>query len=400
MTALRLWLVALVVAGALTAGAAQTVRAQETGVIEGQVTNGTAGAGPASDLEVVVHMLQNRQKTGEHRVRTDGAGRFRVEGLATGADMIYFPILEYQTVAYFPDRPVAFEGAPLAQTQITVFETTPFGEALSFERLNMLIMGVSPTTLTIMEMGAVTNTSDRTFAADPAVTGSARTLRFQLPPGAIQITPQAGLPGDSLEGMPDGFASTDPVRPGRREIAFSYQLPYDTSSLDLNRTFAFPARTFTLYVPDEVGGVVASGMAIQGTTDLGGRPFRQYVAEGLAAGAEVRFRLTGLPAPMFARPRDLGLLVAGVGTVLLFGFVGFTIWRRRKQPAPAPTGEARAVIAASGAATDERAALVVAIAHLDEQYAAGEIEKDAYDAERADQKARLLALSAPAAAGR
>ncbi len=413
MTAVRLWLAALVVAGLLATGGASTIMAQDAGVIEGQVTNGTAGASSAADLEIIVHVLKNRQKTGEQHVRTDGAGRFRVDGLATGADMLYFPILEYRGIAYYPDRPVMFDGGPLSRSDITVFETTPTADALSFERLNMLVMAVSPTTLTIMEMGAVTNPGDRTFAADAAVTGSARTLRFPLPPGATQISAQAGLPVDTLETMPDGFATTDPVRPGRREIAFSYQLPYDTANLDLNRVFAFPVGTFTLIVPDEVGGVVASGMALQGSTELGGRPFRQYVAERVSPGSEVRFRLTGLPAPMFGRPRDLGLLVSGIGAVLLAGFLGFTIWRRRARPAPpttltlatsADTTEAGRTMTSAppvpSSQASERQALLEAIARLDEQFAAGELDATAYESQRAEQKTRLLALSAPAAVAR
>ena len=59
----------------------------------------------AADLEVVIHILQNRAKTGEQRVRTDDR-RVPGEGLATGADLLYFPIVQYGGVPYYPDRPV------------------------------------------------------------------------------------------------------------------------------------------------------------------------------------------------------------------------------------------------------------------------------------------------------
>jgi len=208
-------------------------QAQETGSIVGHVANGTAGAAAPADLEVVVHILQNRVKTGEQRVRTDGAGTFRLDGLAIGPDTLYFPIADYVGVPYYPDHPAVLTGPDPVPVDITVFEATPTPDAVSFERLNMLVMGVTPTALTIMQMGAVVNGGDRTFAADASVTGSARTLRFILPPGAMDVTPQTGLPPDALESTPDGFAATDPVPPGRRELAFSYQLPYASSSLDL-----------------------------------------------------------------------------------------------------------------------------------------------------------------------
>lgn len=383
---------ALLVLLMLSLLAPQAALAQENGVIDGVVRNGTAGAQPPADVEVVLHVLQNRVKTGEHRVRTDSAGQFRVDGLTTGADFLYFPIVQYGGVAYYPDRPVVLDGTAPGRTEIAVYEGTPRADAVSFDRLNMLIMGVSPTALSIMEMGAVANSTDRTFVADPQVTGSARTLRFLLPPGAIDVTPQAGLPADSLESTPDGFASTDPVRPGRREIAFSYDLPYASSTVDLARSFAFPVGAFTLYVPSDVGAVVPDGIALPGTADLGGRQYRQYVVQQVAPGTPIRLRLTNLPAPLFARPRDLGLAVVGATGAVLLAFLLTAVGRRRTE---APTPAVGLPVDSPGAVPSiaERQALVRAVAQLDERFEAGGIDEAAYRAERAARKARLLALT-------
>jgi hypothetical protein len=369
------------------------VAAQENGIIDGVVVNRTAGAAPPADVEVVVHILQNRVKTGERRVRTDASGQFHVEGLSTGAETLYFPIVQYGGAAYYPDRPVVLDGTSPAHTEIAVFDATPRPDAISFDRLNMLVMGVTPSALTIMEMGAVTNGADRTFVADPQVTGSARTLRFLLPPGAIQVTPQAGLPADTLESMPDGIASTDPVRPGRREIAFNYDLPYTSSTLDLTRSFAFPVSAFTLYVPSDIGAVVPDGIALPTLAELGGRQYRQYVVNQVAPGTEVRLRLTGLPAPLFARPRDLGLAVAGATAVVLLTCLVVAV-RRRQQSVPSPV-EVRPseTVTLSLPASAGRQALVQAVAQLDEQFESGAIDEAAYRAERAEKKARLLALT-------
>lgn len=384
---------ALLIALVLVTGApTQALLAQSTGSIIGHVVNGTAGASPPADLDVVVHVIQNRVKVGEQRVRTDRTGAFSVGGLVTGPDTRYFPIVQYAGVAYFPERPVVLSGPEPASADITVFEATPQPDAVSFERLNMLVMGVSPTSLTVMEMGTAVNASDRTYAADAQVTGSGRTLRFVLPPGAIDVTPQAGLPADSLEATPDGFAATDPVRPGRREIAFSYQLPYTSSSLDLTRSFTLPVNAFTLYAPPDLGEIVAPGMALQGTVDLGGRPFRQYVSQRVAPGAEVRFRLTGLPAPLFGTPRELGLAVAGVTAALLVMALALGVWRRTS-PVPADrAGSGDSPADRSEHRQTARDAQIRAVAELDERYAAGQIDEQAYRAERAERKSRLLAI--------
>src|SRR5262249_53979454 len=135
---------------ALFASSVSQARAQETGSIVGHVTNGTAGAAAPADLEVVVHILQNRVKTGEQPVATDSTGSFRVDGLAVGPDTLYFPIVQYAGVPYFPDHPAVLTGPDPVPVDITVFEATPTPDAVSFERLNMLVMGVTPSALTIM----------------------------------------------------------------------------------------------------------------------------------------------------------------------------------------------------------------------------------------------------------
>lgn len=400
--AIRGALAALALLAGIVGGVPTPAAAQATGTIEGQVVNGTAGGPVPADLLVKVHVVQNRTRAGEHDVRTDGAGRFRVDGLATGRDTIYFPIVEYQGVPYYPEQPIVLDGSAPASVQITVYEATPTPDSLSFERANLLISNVTPTALSIMEMGAVVNGGDRTYAANPELTGSARTLRFTLPPGAIQIAPQAGLPSDTLESTPEGFATTDPIRPGRREIAFSYQLPYDASSLDLTRTFTLPVRTFTLFVPDQGIEVAGPGLAVQGTVELGGQRFRQFIVQNLEPGAQVRFRLSRLPAPFLGRPREQGLAVAGIGGVALLVFVLLAIRRRRAAGAAEAPSEPAAAAAAVGRAAEvtasdvERLRLVRALAELDERYAAGTLDEGAYRAEREAGKRRLVALQQPA----
>jgi hypothetical protein len=391
----------VLVGGLLLAGPSPIVRAQDTGSIVGQITNGTAGAAVPADLDVVVHVLQNRVKTGEQHVRTDASGAFRLDGLAVDPNTLYFPIVTYGDVPYYPDHAAAITGTDPVPVDIAIFEATPTPDAVSFERLNLLIMGVTPTALTMMQMGAVINGGDRTFAADASVTGSGRTLRFVLPPGAMDVMPQAGLQPDALESTPDGFAATDPVRPGRRELAFSYDLPYSSSTLDLTQSFALPVGSFTLFVPPDVGDVVGPGMAFQGTADFGGRTFRQYSVQNVRPGTDVRFRLTGLPAPLFAKPRDLGLAVAGFAGVLLLACLILALRRRAVQgPVLADTTAPEAGVADDEAldAIEDRADLVQSIAELDERHARGGLDAAAYQAERAEQKARLLELTRQVAA--
>lgn len=395
MKSWRSALVALLSIGcvlALTSATPSVVRAAGTGVIDGQVVNGTAGGPVPADLKVTVHIIQDRNKVGERVAQTDGEGRFHVDGLDTGPNLLYFPITEYAGVAYFPSQPIVLDGTAPGQTTISVFEPSSDPAALTFDRANLLIVNVTPSALTVMEMGAVVNAGDRTYAPDPQITGSDRTLRFILPRGATSVTPQTGLPSDTLDSTPDGFATTDPVKPGRRELAFSYQLPYDSATLDLTKSFALPVGTFTIFVPDRGIDLVGPGLVALGSTDFGGQHFRQYVAQNVGPDSEVRFRLTNLPAPIFARPRDLGFAVVVVGSVLLLVMVAIAVRRRRRQPV-APPERPMPDVASPSTVGDERQQLIRSLAELDDRFEAGDVPEPEYRSEREAGKARLLALA-------
>src|SRR5215216_3536611 len=107
-------LVGVILFALLANAVPRVAMAQDNGAIVGHVVNGTAGGAVPADLEVVVHVLQNRVKTGERRVRTDGSGAFRVDGLATGPDLLYFPIVDYGGVPSYPDQPVVLSSAESA----------------------------------------------------------------------------------------------------------------------------------------------------------------------------------------------------------------------------------------------------------------------------------------------
>jgi hypothetical protein len=381
---------AICVAAVFVVTPVQIARAAGTGVIDGTVVNGTAGGGVPADLKVTIHAVRDRTPVGSQVVTTDGAGRFHVEGLDVAPNLIYLPLVEYAGVPYFPERPIVLDGSGPAQVTVQVYDTTPTPDSLAFDRANMLILGDSPTALSVMEMGAVVNAGDRTYAADPRVTGSDRTLRFILPAGATQVSPQAGFASDALQSTPDGFATTDPVRPGRREIAFSYQLPYETPTIDLTRTFTLPVGTFTLYLPDQGIDVIGPGLALQGTADLGGKTYRQYAVQNVGPGSEVRFRLTNLPAPLLGRPRDLGLAVAGAGGLILAVVLAVALRRRSAVP------DSHSTATASAVGDDERQSLVHSLAELDERFEAGGVGEAEYRATRDAGKARLVALTAAA----
>ncbi|HYU17461.1 MAG TPA: SHOCT domain-containing protein [Chloroflexota bacterium] len=365
------------------------VGAEGGGRIDGQVINGTAGAPSPASLRVTVHIFQDRSKIGEQVVETDGAGHFMLLGLDIGSGKLYFPVVEYGGASYFPERPIVLDDATAKSVEIRIFEPSSSDDAIAFDRANLLVLGVTPTALSVMQMGAVVNRSDRTYVggsgADPA--SREPTLRFPLPSGAAQVTPQAGLSPGELTSTADGFASTGPVLPGRHELAFSYQIPIDGPTLDITAPQAYPTGAFNLYLPATGLSASSPQLRFQGTSELGGQRYQLYSAEELPRGAQVSIRLSGLPAAFRPRPQQLSLVVLGASSVVLA--CGALVALRRRPPRVAAVGAGDLT---SGPLDPERLTLVRALAELDERYAAGEIDESQYREQRQRDKARLVAL--------
>ena len=370
VTTLALWLVI-------------PVAAQEDGRIDGQIVNGTVGGAAPGGLAVTVHAFKDRAKVGEQIVQSDSEGRFSVGNLEAGPGRVYFPIVEYGGASYFPERPIELNGGA-ATTVIRVFEPVYSDAVIAFDRLNLLVADIGPTTLTLMQMGAVINQSDRTYLGDDGGGERGPTLRFALPSGATEIVPRAGLVAGDLATTSNGFTSSTPIPPGRHELAFSYVLPYDARSVQIAYEQLHPSAGVALYVPD--GGVTVSSkvLAARGTTDLGGRTFLHYTADQLPSGAEVAFTLSGLPAAFRLRPSDLSLLVVGGGVMVLGTALVVSLRRGRSQ--------SRTGLNASDVNSD-RSALVRSLAELDDLFETGGIDDATYRAERNRRKGELIALS-------
>jgi hypothetical protein len=165
--------------------------------------------------------------------------------------------------------------------------------------------------------------------------------------------------------------------------------------VDLERSFTFPVTAFTLYVPTDLGADVPDGIPVSGLADLGGRQYRQYVVEQVSPGSVVHLRLTGLPAPLFATLRQLGLTVVGITGAILLVFLAIGLRRpARSLEDELPASREAAVVYAVPTGEDaEYLDGVRAIAALDEQFEAGAFDEATYRARRAELKAHLIARS-------
>ncbi len=356
----------------------------------GTVINRSAGGTIPIGAPVTLHMFDPpdfAETTLQGEVGPDGTYRF--EAVPYVADRVYLLSLQYQDVFFSSTiYQLGDTGQATIETTLEIFETTDDPAALRFTS-GIMRVTFSQFGMEVAEVLSITNDSDRLYLTDETVSDNQRVaLRIPLPPGAAGVGFEPGMQGTRFLMNEDEtvILDTQPVRPGRDDIFFSYFIPYtDGAIIEQEVTYPFSG-PFHLLI--EAGQVTVSGSGFEGggeRVDMGGRAFDAYVSRlDLPAGGAISFTLSGRPQLAAAgstaqaggglSPLVIGLIIAGV---LLIGVGGFLFLLRQ------------GVRDTRQAAIDD---LLEQIAVLDDRHDRGEISNDDYQQIRTRLKARLARL--------
>jgi hypothetical protein len=320
-------------------------------------------------------------------VQADASGRYTFSNLDRDPNIVYLTVAKFQNVNYPSDQPFQLQDQPSQQADIAVYDATTTDDGIQLESLNLLVMGAAQGVVQCMEMGALLNNTDRTFVtANPQDQQLANAIKFALPKGALSVQMQTGFSDQDVIPAIGGIQVTAPIPPGRHQFAMSFQLPYNSSDVDVSMQIPYPTSSFTVYLPDTGIALKDSPLQSGGPTQLGGQNYALYSATNVAKSTMIGGQLSGLGGATGIATSQLALISLGVvllvigGGVLLFG--GRLRSERQAEPVR------------PGADSDqERLELVVRMAALDERYAAGDVGQAEYEQERERGKQRLRELA-------
>ncbi len=326
VAALGLWL-ALVLAA--------TVQAQGTGVLEGQVVNGTAG-GPAvgAGLPVTLHTLRGAEKVGSRTTMTDASGAFRFTGLDTDPALQYRLEVVYLGVPYSSAELYQFgAGQTTLQATLSLFETTDEDKAIRLDLVHLIVEPFGQA-LRVSEIQLLSNTGDRTYVGRTHESGRLVTVSIPLPQEATGIGFQEDTLPDRYLSTEGRLLDTEPVRPGEGTslIFFSYHLMVTGQTVPLEHRFDYPVATLNVLVAQPGLDLRSDHLQPRGTRLFEGRQYSFYTAQDLAPTSPLRMELlmvddTGMsPAASGAKVgggskssqgllRWLGLTLAGLAVV-------------------------------------------------------------------------------------
>jgi 5-hydroxyisourate hydrolase-like protein (transthyretin family) len=371
--------------------------AEEEGIIEGQVMNGTADA-PADSvagLEVALYDVTDDSVELVATSISDSEGRFRFEGLATDEERAYRFELEYQGIVYgaqssFPS------GDTILHVVATIYETTSGDDLLLVARHHM-ILDFASDAVTVRELYIFDNTGDRIYVGEAGLT-----LRFSLPENAGDLAFGDVDTGAGMAATVGGFASTRRIPPGQTQVLYSYSVPYDGSHLTLPRTILYPTGNVDLLVPSNGVQVETGQLAYDGLTTAGDDTYLHFDGVDLARDTTIEIRLSGSPqgavvplssvSPLLVAVRGAAPAIA-LGLALLGGLLPFLqlrVGRRESElPAEGEVSEPEAAAETEVESDADREELLRLIADLDDAYAEGLVKEKAYRQLRDKMKKRL-----------
>ena len=370
----------------------QAAHAQQPGVIEGVVANGTTES-MVDTIPVSLEVLREGASIDRLETVSDADGRFRFEGLEVSPDLSYVVSTSYLGVDYSTE-PIDLNQPP-PPIHLLVYETIDQDGDISILRASMAVPRVDSSTglIQVLEVVTFVNQGDRTYVGqlltDPEGGG---VLRLHLSPGSLDLVLGTGFGVNGPLPASDGMLGRTPVPPGEFLVVYAYKVPFTDEARTIEKLYAYPVSRATFLIDTAGPSPSSQQLTSVETVNVNGVPNFQLSGGDFQPGEPVSVTLTGLPslvAPASSGGVDLEtvLRIAGVGAMaaLLAGVTLYTVMSRRRRPAPA--GDS---LFEFHALDEERLALIASLAELDDDFEAGRLPREAYEGARVGRRQRLM----------
>jgi hypothetical protein len=394
-----------------------SAHAASTGRIFGQLLNGTHKNAPVAGQSVTLQMAQGNTAKDLTSVTTDAQGSYVFPNLATDKTISYALYIRYQGAQY-SSAIITLDTKPAQQLNLTVYDATTSTANIAVVRATILLHkpDAQKGSIGVSELYIFRNLDTHTYVGSlDASHGKPNALRFSLPHTATNVSLGSGFDGYQAIEVNRGVASDAAVPPGDSQFAFTFEMPYTTSSYDFDYTAVYPTVELALLLPQEIHGS-SSVLVAKGPVTSEKTTFNLFQASALLAKQEVHTQLEGLPAvspvssPTASTPDGgnpwliIGILLVMAIILLVTGLIYRSIRRpvpakkkrsAQKQPAQVPASSQRSSKAASAATkpdADKEQALLQELLDLDKAFEAGKMSKAVYQERRAKTKARLRTL--------
>jgi mono/diheme cytochrome c family protein len=329
----------------------------QLGTVTGRISNGSAGAPLPVDLEISLFGYDGDQEVVKETTTLGSDGSFKFEGLEHVPGRLFFTTVFHDGLTYRSEVAHGASDGSALEMPITIYETTNDSSVLRVERLHLIFDFPTEDILSVLELWVLANDSDRVLTTP---------LQVALPEGASNLSFEDGSIGGRFEITSDGFVDLEPIPPGSGidHLVFGFNLPISRTT-QFDQLMRHPVDAVTVLIPPD--GPRVTGLQDRGVQDIGGLRMQSFAERRLAAEEMLSFRVSAPPsgsgasAPMFV----------GAGALVIATLVAARFW-----------------VVAWRSPRDED--WVEAIAHLDDDYEAGELSEREWRRKRDRLKRQAL----------
>jgi hypothetical protein len=349
------------------------------GTIRGRVINGTLGAAVAAGVEVTLIGIDGQAIALTESTTTGPEGEFVFHDLAVVTERLFGVYAEYQGVEYFSEgRQFTDQDIDL---QVMVYETSSDTRTIHVDRLHLLFDFVDESVIEVMEVWVLSNLGDQTIVP----MGDQEGIEFILPAGFRELRfLNEVATEDRFLRSERGFFDQGPLRPIEgNEIVFSFTLPYERR-VDFVQPLSYPVNATVILMPENGPRLDGIGLQDLGVGDIGGARRRTYNLGPISAGDAIELSIAGKLSASGGEATQTDIIFGAV----LFGAALITggVWWYRNQK----RGGMKE--AAVNGIPSNHEALLRALAALDDDFEAGNVDEDEYRIRRQTLKQEIIHL--------
>jgi hypothetical protein len=341
------------------------------GVIKGTVRNKTTDQKAMSGIEVRLFQRIEDQASEIDYTQTDETGGFVFRGINTDKNRAYHALTRYKNVAYF-SLMQSFQQNNEINLDLVVFEPTDQNTDIRI-KMHHVLMETLKDGLAFREIMIIENKGDKTYVGSKTAGSDRReTLRVSLPAAAIDVQ----FMNPTMENTEAGLIDTAAIIPGTKRILYSYLINPSNSAYKFEKDIYLNTDRFDFIFPEKGIQATSDQLEIKGPSENSEQRLFYLAGENLNQGSKIVVDLN--------RPKThsyFKLIISGlVALVVAIGFALPLIKKRNHGRAENeedfyPTEMNR---------SDQRRAVLQAIAELDDQFESGEINASTYHMQRAE----------------
>ena len=222
--------------------------------ISGIVVNNTDISEPVDSSLVTLSIRRLNNPNKEQQATTSEDGTFTFIDVDYYEDALYEVSVLFDSVTYKKNVDISTGDTSQANIIITVYSASDSSDIVSIYNTSILFtdVDVKASRIFVMEMVTLQNKTNFTYIPGD---GPMELLRFGLPNGTEGLYVETDISQADWLQVDKGFALITPISPGKHEMLYTYNFPYEGSDHVMTRKWRYGAENVRILIPREMANI-------------------------------------------------------------------------------------------------------------------------------------------------